>query len=239
MQQLFFDAGMVAWPLGIASVLALGIILERLWTLGRLRRLEHRAFEALQMGLQRGDLTPLADPELAAAPVTQIVGSLTDLREASDEAIGRAAEIALSLQRMRLRRYTGTLATIASTAPFVGLFGTVVGIMTAFEGMSAGSGQAGVDNQALMTGIAEALSATALGLLVAVPSVIAFNYFVGRVQGMLLEVNGHVARLAPLLRGAGTSTLPPPATPPSPPAEAAKPAAKAPAGAPKGGGRAR
>jgi biopolymer transport protein ExbB len=230
MQQLFLNAGMVAWPLGICSVLALGIILERLWTLGRLKRLEERAFLVLQMGMEKGDASGLQDPEIAGAPVTQIMASLTDLREASDESVGRAAEIALSLQRIRLRRYTGTLATIASTSPFVGLFGTVVGIMTAFEGMSSGGGQAGVDNQALMAGIAEALSATALGLLVAVPSVIAFNYFVGRVQAMLLQVNGHVARLAPLLRRLGA--------PPPPPAEKAVPTAAAPS-AKKESGRAR
>jgi biopolymer transport protein ExbB/TolQ len=109
--------------------------------------------------------------------------------------IQQAADIALSLQRLRLRRYLGTLATIGSTAPFIGLFGTVLGVMVAFQGMS----RSGLSGEMMAAGISEALSATAVGLLVAVPSVIAYNYFLGRVQALLLHIQGHVARLAPLL----------------------------------------
>jgi biopolymer transport protein TolQ len=121
------------------------------------------------------------------------------MRGASNHSLQQAADIALSMQRLRLRRYLGTLATIGSTAPFIGLFGTVLGIMQAFYGMSQGGGLSG---ERMAAGISEALSATALGLLVAVPSVIAYNYFLGRVQGLLLHVQGHVARLVPMLHGA-------------------------------------
>lgn len=199
MLDLFKHAGWVAWPLGFFSVLALAIILERAFTLSRLRSLEDRAFMILQLALEKSDEGALRDAQIAPAPVTQIMASLTELRGASDESIQYAAEISLSMQRLRLRRYLGTLATIGSTAPFVGLFGTVLGIMTAFAGMS----QAGLSGERMATGISEALSATALGLLVAVPSVMAYNYYTGRVQAMLLQVQGHVARLAPLLNEAG------------------------------------
>jgi biopolymer transport protein ExbB len=100
------------------------------------------------------------------------------------------------MQRLRLRRYLGTLATIGSIAPFIGLFGTVLGVIAAFQGMS----HAGLSNEAMAGGISEALSATALGLLVAIPSVIAYNFLVGRVQAMLLPIQGHVALLTPLVR---------------------------------------
>src|SRR5688500_7765446 len=136
MLELFLKAGWVAWPLGFCSVLALGIILERFYTLARLRQLEDQAFHMLQRDLERGDDRELRDPVVAAAPVTQVVGSLTELRGAGPEAIQQAAEIAISLQRLRLRRYLGTLATIGATAPFIGLFGTVLGVMVAFQGMS-------------------------------------------------------------------------------------------------------
>jgi biopolymer transport protein ExbB len=195
MLQLFMQAGISKWPLGAASILALAIILERLFTLSRLRRQEDRAFLVLQMALEKGDHSALRDPEIAQAPVTGIVDSLSELRGASHEAVLHASDIALSMQRLRLRRYLGTLATIGSTAPFIGLFGTVLGIMEAFHGMS----QAGLSGERMAAGISEALSATALGLLVAVPSVIAYNYFLGKVQALLLHVQGHVARLAPLL----------------------------------------
>jgi biopolymer transport protein ExbB len=195
MLQLFRDAGVVAYPLALCSILALGIILERFYTLARLRRLEDQAFTALQGTLRRGDEAALGSPEIAPAPVTRIMESLTPLRGSSEETIQQAADIALSLQRLRLRRYLGTLATIGSTAPFIGLFGTVLGVMVAFQGMS----QSGLSGEMMAAGISEALSATALGLLVAIPAVIAYNYFTGRVLALLLHIQGHVARLAPLL----------------------------------------
>lgn len=197
MLELFKNAGPVAWPLGACSVLALAIVLERIYTLWQLKGLEDRAFMILQLALEKGDDAMLRDPQIAAAPVTQVISSLSEMRGAHAVAIQEAAAISLSLQRLRLRRYLGTLATIGSTAPFVGLFGTVIGIMLAFQGMTQGA--AGPDSARLMKGISEALSATALGLLVAVPAVVAYNYFVGRVQLMLLQVQGHVARLTPYL----------------------------------------
>jgi biopolymer transport protein ExbB len=200
MWELFQNAGMVAWPLGVCSVLALAIIIERAITLWRLQAIEDRASMIIQIATEKGDDAMLRDPQIAAAPITQIAHSLSELRGASEETIMQAATIAISLQRLRLRRYLGTLATIGSTAPFIGLFGTVVGIMMAFHDMGAGG--AGPDSASLMRGISEALSATALGLLVAVPSVVAYNYFVGRVQALVLHIHGHVARVAPLLRAA-------------------------------------
>jgi biopolymer transport protein ExbB len=195
MLELFTQAGWVAWPLGFCSVLALGIMLERLYTLNRLREIEDRAFMILQLALEKGDDALLHDPKIAPAPVTAVIKSLSEMRGASTTSLAHAADIALSMQRLRLRRYTGTLATIGATAPFIGLFGTVMGIMIAFQGMS----QQGLSGERMAQGISEALAATALGLVVAVPSVIAYNYFVGRVSALLLHIHGHVARLTPLL----------------------------------------
>lgn len=195
MLQLFQQAGIVAWPLAICSILGLAVILERLFTLARLKQLEERAFMMLQLALEKDDDEMARDSKIAGAPVTQVVAALTPLRGASEESIGQSAEIALSLQRLRLRRYLGTLATIGSTSPFIGLFGTVLGVMTAFSAMS----RSGLSGEAMAAGISEALSATALGLLVAIPAVMAYNYFVGRVQALLLQIHGHVARLTPLI----------------------------------------
>ena len=192
MRELFLHAGIVGYVLVACSVTAVAIILERLWTLTHLRGLEDAAYAALQVSP-----TPAAldTPAFAAAPVAQILRAILPLRGSSEETIGQAADIALSLQRLRLRRYLGTLATIGSTAPFIGLFGTVLGVMLAFSSMS----RAGLSSEIMAGGISEALSATALGLLVAVPSIVAYNYFVGRIGVMLLHVQAHVALLAPRL----------------------------------------
>lgn len=191
---LFQNAGIVRYPLLVCSVLAVALILERLWTLASLQKLEEEAFAALQSGLAAGRDDALTDSRLQAAPVCQILHALTPLRGESEETIATASDIALSLQRMRLRRWLGTLATIGSTTPFVGLFGTVLGVMAAFEGMS----RTGLNGDSMASGIAEALSATAFGLLVAVPSIVVYNYLTGRVQAMLLSVQAHVALTGPL-----------------------------------------
>src|SRR5437016_3158671 len=174
-------------------------MLERIVTLARLKQLEERAFMMLQLALEKEDDDMAQDSQIVAAPVSQIISVLTPLRGASENAIQNAADVALSLQRLRLRRYLGTLATIGSTSPFIGLFGTVLGVMTAFQAMSV----SGLSGETMAAGISEALAATALGLLVAIPAVMSYNYFVGRMQGMLLQIQGHVTRLTPYLRTSG------------------------------------
>jgi biopolymer transport protein ExbB/TolQ len=86
---------------------------------------------------------------------------------------------ALGRERSRYERRLGFLATLASNAPYIGLFGTVLGIIRAFRDLSANMAEA---SDAVMAGIAEALLATAVGLLVAIPAVIAYNVFKSRVK---------------------------------------------------------
>ncbi len=193
---LFVKARIVAWPLGVCSVLALAIVLERLFVLRWIREREDAAFKIIKDSLENGaEYTP-SDPSLAVAPVAQIVATLASLRGATENALWQASEIALSLQRMRLRRFMNALATIGSIAPFIGLFGTVLGVMHSFDTMKVG----GLSSERITGDIAEALAATALGLLVAIPSVIAYNFLLGHVQASLLHVQSHVSRLIPLIR---------------------------------------
>ena len=201
MLDLFKHAGIVAWPLAACSIIGLAIMLERFFTLSRLKLLEERAFMVLQLAIEKEDEGMVNDPQIAAAPVTQVIRALIPMRGATADAIQQAGEIAISLQRLRLRRYLGTLATIGSTSPFIGLFGTVLGVMAAFQAMSL----SGLSGEAMAKGISEALSATALGLLVAIPAVISYNYFTGRVQGLVLQIHGHVSRLVPMLHATRVS----------------------------------
>ena len=87
---------------------------------------------------------------------------------------------------IEMRRGLGVLATIGSTAPFIGLFGTVIGIINAFRGIAA-TGSGGM--AAVSGGIAEALVATALGIFVAIPAVVAFNHFTGTLERFQVEIN--------------------------------------------------
>ena len=108
------------------------------------------------------------------------------------EASKRALQRAIAIKTAEFKRGLSGLATIGSTAPFVGLFGTVFGIINAFSAMGD-AGQAGIG--AVASGISEALFTTALGLLVAVPAVWLFNYFTGKVDGFIVEMDNSASEL--------------------------------------------
>jgi len=108
------------------------------------------------------------------------------------EAVKRQLDMASALTSAEMKKGLGALATIGSTAPFIGLLGTVMGIVKAFSGMAAtGSGGIG----AIAAGIAEALITTAFGLLVAIPAVMAFNYFTNRLERFQIEMTNSSAEL--------------------------------------------
>jgi biopolymer transport protein ExbB/biopolymer transport protein TolQ len=108
------------------------------------------------------------------------------------EASKRALQRAIAIKTAEFRRGLSGLATIGSTAPFVGLFGTVYGILHAFQNMKNAE-SAGI--AAVAGGISEALITTALGLVVAVPAVWMFNYFTGKVDGFIVEMDNSASEL--------------------------------------------
>ena len=127
----------------------------------------------LQSYQHESETSPLSDPEVV-------------------EAAARAVDRSALLTTADFKRGIGTLATIATTAPFIGLFGTVVGIINAFEGM-ASSGSGGIG--AVSAGIAEALVTTAFGLFVAIPAAWMFNYFTARMERLQVEMSNSSSEL--------------------------------------------
>jgi biopolymer transport protein ExbB len=160
----------VLWLLIGLSVVSLGVIIERFWYLAT-RRVQVRGLLA--------DMRIL----LESGPVAE--------GKTKDALVG-AMEGAKAKERLRLERNLAYLATLGSNAPFIGLFGTVLGIIRAFHDL-AGNQAGGVT--AVLAGISEALVSTAVGLMVAIPAVVAFNYFNRRVRGKMNEVDwmAHVA----------------------------------------------
>ncbi len=108
------------------------------------------------------------------------------------EASRRALERAEAIVHAELKRGVSSLATIGSTGPFVGLFGTVVGIINAFKGIST---EKSTGLGAVAGGISEALVTTALGLFVAIPAVMMFNYFTNRVESFDVEMGNSSSEL--------------------------------------------
>ncbi|HEY5611553.1 MAG TPA: MotA/TolQ/ExbB proton channel family protein, partial [Thermoanaerobaculia bacterium] len=104
----------------------------------------------------------------------------------------RAIERETLMTTAEMRKGLGNLATISTTGPFIGLFGTVVGIIRAFQGMAAtGSGGIG----AVSAGIAEALATTAFGLFVAIPAVWMYNYFMNKIERFQVEMSNASSEL--------------------------------------------
>jgi biopolymer transport protein ExbB/biopolymer transport protein TolQ len=192
----------------LLSVYSIAVILEKLRRFSLASR-QSRAFVQRFAGcLQQGKLQDaLASARAhAGSPVAAVVsagvGELIAARELTGGAAAQVELVARALDRSKerklaeLRRGLGGLATIGSTAPFIGLFGTVVGIIHAFEGISA-TGSGGI--AAVSGGIAEALVTTAFGILVAIPAVMAFNYFVSSVERFRVEINATSEQLVDYL----------------------------------------
>ena len=131
------------------------------------------------------------------AGVTELMQSGEQIKDAGIrvELVSRALDRSSALTLAEMKRGLGGLATIGSTAPFIGLFGTVIGIIHAFTGIAeTGGGVAAVSS-----GIAEALMATALGIFVAIPAVMGFNYFTGMLERFQIEMATTSAELVDYL----------------------------------------
>ena len=184
----FFAIAQVAhsvtlWLLVALSVLSLAFILERFFSLSRVRSESRGVSERLREILQSNHLSELED---LAKNKKSLEGRALSygLRHVHEKGLNGLEEIFSSYalnERPGLERYLGFLATVGSNAPFIGLLGTVFGIMDAFRGMAQSQG----DATAVMIGISQALTATAIGLMVAIPAVIAYNYFQKQVKGVM------------------------------------------------------
>jgi biopolymer transport protein ExbB len=170
------------------SVLSLAIILERAWfffrTSDNLERLARQLDAHLESGDVEGALRRMRESSSAEAAIV-VTGLLKAPRGA--EAAAEAMIGATAVQRMKLERGLAYLGTLGNNAPFIGLFGTVIGIIMAFEhlgaaGRAATGGAATTASADVMSSIAEALVATAIGLAVAIPSVAFYNYFQRRIK---------------------------------------------------------
>jgi biopolymer transport protein TolQ len=145
------------------------------------------SFDAAYQVARELDRSPLATVFLSAYGELNRMSRLADggLTEMQAKALTRAIEWTASREELRLERGLSFLATTGSAAPFIGLFGTVVGIIGAFQSI----GRAGSASLAVVApGIAEALIATAVGLLAAIPATIFYNYFVGELRGITASI---------------------------------------------------
>lgn len=193
--------------LALMSIWSLTIAIERLWRFQKAKK------ESLQVAV---GITPLLKQHKLAEAIAfakdkkyrhshlakVLAAGLTEFQYQSSEELPpdfdivdsgkRAIERETLMTTAEMKKGLGNLATISTTAPFVGLFGTVIGIINAFRGMAiSGSGGLG----AVSAGIAEALATTAFGLFVAVPAVWMYNYFLNKVERFNVEMSNASSQL--------------------------------------------
>jgi biopolymer transport protein ExbB len=191
----------------IMSIWSLTIAVERLW------RFQQAKKQSLQVAL---GITPLLKQHKLSEAITfakdkkfrhshlarVLAAGLTEFQYEASQDLPPGFDIVDSGKRAidrealmtsaEMKKGLGNLATISTTAPFIGLFGTVIGIIGAFQGMAlSGSGGLG----AVSAGIAEALAATALGLFVAVPAVWMYNYFLNKIERFNVEMSNSASQL--------------------------------------------
>lgn len=199
----------------LASVLALVVAIERIITLWGVGERSRTLGEVVQKHLLRGDLTAARTAvERSNAPVADIFLAGLDRADrvrTNPDAVAAAVERERAQVGLRLRRNLWMLATIGSITPFVGLFGTVAGIMRSFKdlGLDVAAGGTG-GTAAVMTGISEALVATAVGILVAVQAMIFYNYFQARLSRVSVELRLLGEEFVELLKERPAAPQPPP-----------------------------
>lgn len=183
---LLQKGGITVVVLALLSVLSIAIMLERAWAFRRFRLALDESFTALRNALREGGI-PAIDGFCTArsSPLAAVLLSGLSRKGRGKEEVAEAMELAGRRELLRLERSLGVLGTIGSTAPFIGLFGTVLGIIRAFSDLAIAEG---ASPAAVADGIAEALIATAAGLFVAVPAVVAYNYFVRSASRHALEL---------------------------------------------------
>lgn len=197
-------AKIVVFILFIMSGWSIGVMIDRYMAFNAARK-QSRAFAPAVAGALRDgkidEAIKVAERSKKSHLAKVVTAGLMEFRAHQDsndipgetiEASKRALERTEAIVHAELKRGLGGLATIGSTAPFVGLFGTVVGILNAFRGISENKA---TGLGAVAGGIAEALVTTAFGLLVAIPAVMMFNYLTGRVEAFDVEMDNSSSEL--------------------------------------------
>jgi biopolymer transport protein ExbB len=193
--------------LALMSIWSLTIAIERLWRFQKAKKESLQVAKGVTPLLRDHKLeqaiTYAKDKQFRHSHLARVLAAgLTEFQYESSQSLPpdfdlvdsgrRAIERETLMTTAEMKKGLGNLATISTTAPFVGLFGTVVGIINAFRGMAiSGSGGLG----AVSAGIAEALATTAFGLFVAVPAVWMYNYFLNKIERFQVEMSNSSSQL--------------------------------------------
>jgi biopolymer transport protein ExbB len=197
--ELVTAGGWLMVPIIACSIIAFAIIAERVWTL-RVKRVIPRQVVAQVWDQAKGkklDVERLQDLR-ASSPLGRILAAGLMNRNSSREIMKEAIEDTGRHVVHELERYINTLGTIAAISPLLGLLGTVIGMIQVFSTITTqGVGNPG----ALASGISQALITTAAGMVVAIPSLMAYRYFRGKVNMLVIRMEQQALRMVEVLHG--------------------------------------
>jgi len=198
----------VLWLLVVLSVISVYVMLERFMFFRSVSGADASIRRGLRGALLDGDLEQ-AEKLVRNAEGTggRMVAEMLAQAERDKSALDAAMLGVRAEEKLRLERNLAFLGTLGNNAPFVGLFGTVLGIIQAFNELAkSGVNPGGEQSATVMAGISEALVATAVGLLVAIPAVVAYNAYQRRVKRTLAEADGMANAALGLIVAAGGSS---------------------------------
>lgn len=195
---IYRSGGPVMYPLGMLSVVALAIILERLWVLRRANYLEPGTVNALSGLLAGRDFKAAADYcRRHPGPFTELVSTMVENRYAPYDELKEILEDTGRRQLLGLQRGLPALATIVGGAPLLGLLGTVLGMIAIFKAVATGG--TGITEQ-LATGISQALITTATGLIIAIPALFTHSFLEARAVSILADIEAQMTDFLHLVR---------------------------------------
>jgi biopolymer transport protein ExbB len=197
MLEIVQAGGWLMLPIILCSVIAVAIVLERLWTLQQKRVLPPNSTMQLWEWASANQLDAQQLQQVQqSSPFGQVLAAGFANRSASREVLKEVVEDAGRHAVHDLERYLNTLGTIAGISPLLGLLGTVSGMIRSFTAITT----EGVGNPTVLAGgISEALITTAAGLVVAIPALIAYRYLRGRVDGLVVQIEKESNRFIEML----------------------------------------
>ena len=198
MWEIIQAAGWPIWPLILTSIIGVAIILERFWSLRKSQIIPDGLIVEIKTMIKQNNLddnkvnilknsSPLGD--LLAVAIAKRKDSVEVIKSALDERAGIIVH--------NLERYLGVLVTIATVAPLLGLFGTIIGMVELFSSFTS----SGHDVAVFDRGISIALYNTAGGIVVAVPAMIAYRFFRSKIDNYLNEMEHYAIQIVEILKG--------------------------------------
>ena len=198
MWEIIQAAGWPIWPLILTSIIGVAIILERFWSLRKSQIIPDGLIVEIKTMIKQNNLdnnkvnilknsSPLGD--LLAVAIAKRKDSVEAIKSALDERAGIIVH--------NLERYLGVLVTIATVAPLLGLFGTIIGMVELFSSFTS----SGHDVAVFARGISIALYNTAGGIVVAVPAMIAYRFFRSKIDNYLNEMEHYAIQIVEILKG--------------------------------------